>query len=327
MSRVLIVISVAVLAVVVLLVVAAASLWTPDRPLEALKARWATPPSQFIDLDGMQVHVRDEGPRGDPTPIVLLHGTGSSLQTWQGWVDNLKGEHRVISLDRPGSGLTGPNPSGDYSMAYYAGFLDRLLDRLHVERAIVVGNSSGGYMAWRFAAAYPARVARLVLISPGGYPRSTPLPSGLRMAMSPAMSPILQHILPKSQVWKSARASYGDPSKVTPATVERLYEMALRPGNRKAVGQALRASYGNEKPEMINTVKAPTLILWGTKDTTIPPHPAAEAFHQRIAGSTLVMLPGDGHVSQEEDPQGTVAAFKAWSAGLDKAAGRSTAAS
>ncbi len=57
----------------------------PDQPVSALQAKWAPPPSQFIAVRGMQLHVRDEGPRDDPVPIVLLHGTGASLHTWDGW--------------------------------------------------------------------------------------------------------------------------------------------------------------------------------------------------------------------------------------------------
>ena len=56
--------------------------WAPDKPVASLTAQWAPPPSQFIALQGMQVHLRDEGPRDDPLPIVLLHGTSASLHTW-----------------------------------------------------------------------------------------------------------------------------------------------------------------------------------------------------------------------------------------------------
>ena len=58
--------------------------WAPDKPVDALKERWAQPPSQFVGVQGMQVHLRDEGPRDDPNPIVLLHGTSASLHTWEG---------------------------------------------------------------------------------------------------------------------------------------------------------------------------------------------------------------------------------------------------
>ncbi|MGA3106931.1 MAG: alpha/beta hydrolase [Terriglobales bacterium] len=299
--------------VVLGIVVMVGSVWKSDLPVDALKPRWAQPPSQFVTLDGMQVHVRDEGRRDDPIPIVLLHGTGSSLQTWDGWASQLKATHRVIRFDRPGFGLTGPNSSGDYSMDYYSGFLGRLLDQLGVNGPVIlVGNSSGGQMAWLFSVAHPGRVARLVLISPAGYPRSVPLPQGLQMAMNPKMDFITRHILPKSQVRKGAEISYGDPSKLTDETVDRYYDLTRREGNRKALGQTLRASIGHEDTASINQVKVQTLILWGSNDTMIPASPDAEQFHQRIAGSKLVILPGDGHVAQEEDPDGTLAAFNQW---------------
>ena len=81
--------------------------WAPDRPLDELKARWAPPPSQFVDIDGMSVHLRDQGRRDDPEPILLLHGTSASLHTWEGWVKELAKQRRVISLDLPGFGLAG----------------------------------------------------------------------------------------------------------------------------------------------------------------------------------------------------------------------------
>lgn len=289
-------------------VVAAAYNWTRDRSVEKLKARWASSPSRFIEMDGMQVHIRDEGPVDDPTPIVLIHGTGSSLHTWQGWADQLKATHRVISLDRPGFGLTGPNPTGNYTMAYYADFMRRFLDRMNVRRAILVGNSSGGRVAWRLAAASPDRVARLVLISPGGYPRTTPLPLGLRLSMSPVFGPILLHILPRSAVEKSLRAAYGDPSKVTPELVDRNIEVTSREGNRAALGATLRQALESDDSSLLRKITAPTLILWGTRDTVIPPSDT-ERFHDDIPGSVVKLLPGVGHLAQEEDPAGTVAAL------------------
>src|SRR5260221_13269701 len=95
-----------VVGILLLLVVGAAAAFivankVPDRPVEELKARWAPPPSQFIEIAGMQVHLRDEGPREDPLPLVLLHGTSSSLHTWEGWTQALKGQHRVIRYDMP----------------------------------------------------------------------------------------------------------------------------------------------------------------------------------------------------------------------------------
>src|SRR5512143_1060546 len=102
--------------------------WAPDRPAEALAPRWAPPPSKFVDVAGMRVHIRDEGPRDDPRPIVLLHGTSSSLHTWDGWAHALQGERRVIRFDLPGFGLTGPAPDGDYTIGHYVAFMKAMLD-------------------------------------------------------------------------------------------------------------------------------------------------------------------------------------------------------
>jgi pimeloyl-ACP methyl ester carboxylesterase len=144
--------------------------WQPDRSVESLRERWAAPPSQFLRIDGMQVHLRDVGPRDDPLPIILLHGTGASLHTWQGWVDELSAARRVITVDLPGYGLTGPEPSGDYSNPRYVRFVTALADALGVARFVLGGNSMGGEIAWETAVAHPARVVKLVLVDAGGYP-------------------------------------------------------------------------------------------------------------------------------------------------------------
>ena len=109
----------------------------PDRAVETLVARWAPPPSDFIDVKGMVVHVRDEGPRDDPLPVVLLHGTSASLHTWQGWVSSLRQQRRVITFDLPGFGLTGPFAGiytpNDYSGDAYARFVLDLLNTLKIQ--------------------------------------------------------------------------------------------------------------------------------------------------------------------------------------------------
>ena len=104
------------LGLLVLAAVALVATWAPDKPVDELKPRWAQPPSQFIPIAGMQVHLRDEGPRDDPLPIVLIHGTSASLHTWEGWAAALRGQRRVIRFDLPGFALTGPNRQDDYSV-------------------------------------------------------------------------------------------------------------------------------------------------------------------------------------------------------------------
>src|SRR5262249_20010384 len=145
----------------------------PDRSAESLVARWAPPPSEFIDLNGQLVHLRDVGPRGDAEPLVLLHGTSASLHTWEGWSAALQGQHRVVSLDLPGCGLPGPFSGRSAAWGYrgddLARFVLELLDRLQIRRFAIAGNSLGGEVAWRVASLAPERVQRLVLVDSAGY--------------------------------------------------------------------------------------------------------------------------------------------------------------
>lgn len=287
-------------ACLVALVALAALLRTPDIPMAELKQRWATPPSRFIEVGGVQVHIRDEGPRDDPHPIVLIHGTGSSLQTWDGWTAGLKSTRRVIRFDSPGFGLTGPNTQGVYTNQYYIDFVISLLDKLEVRRAVLVGNSAGGRIAWHVAAAHPERVQALILLDAGGYPRSTPLPPSLAMAKSP-LGPCLMRFVKRSQVEAGARNAYGNPRRLKPETVDRSLAMMRRPGNRRAIGETLRQAGDGEDAGLVKSIQVPTLILWGSLDTVIPPSDA-QRFHKDIAGSQLVMLSGVGHLPQEEVP-------------------------
>jgi len=276
--------------------------WAPDRPVEELQARWAPAPSQFIELMGMQVHLRDEGPRDDAEPLLLLHGTSASLHTWEGWVADLKRTRRVISVDLPGFGLTGPFPDGDYRIAHYTAFLDALLDRLQVPPVVVAGNSFGGQLAWELAVARPARVSRLILVDAAGYPRqSSSVPIGFRLAQVPALAPLMARLLPRRMIESSVQNVYGDPTRVTDELVERYYQLTLRAGNRQALVQRFQQAPAGDSQALIRQVRQPTLILWGGRDGLIAPA-NAERFKADIAGSRLVIFEQLGHVPQEEDP-------------------------
>jgi pimeloyl-ACP methyl ester carboxylesterase len=309
------------IALAILFAVAAAGVglsYAPDRSVESLHAQFAPPPSQFIAVDGMQVHLRDEGVRDDPLPILLLHGTSASLHTWDGWVAALAPTRRVIRIDLPGFGLTGPNPSGDYSAQSYVPHVARVLDRLGIERAVWVGNSFGGQVAWMAAILNPERVGALILIDAAGYPFvPESLPLGFRLALDPDMAPIVRNLLPRFVVAESVRETYGDPGKVSEATIDLYYALALREGNRQALidrfAQGL-AAHG-AMSERIPEIRAPTLILWGGRDRLIPPD-NGDRFHADIVGSQLTLFPALGHIPHEEDPAATVARAQAFLASL-----------
>jgi len=293
----------------VFLVAGLLATWASDRTVAQLSARWAQPPSKFVEVGGMQVHLRDEGPRNDPLPIVLLHGTSASLHTWDGWVASLKDEHRVIRFDLPAFGLTGPDPHNDYSIAAYVRFVVAVMDKLGVQRFVLAGNSLGGQIAWETALSHPERVRQLVLVDAAGYPFvPTSIPIGFRIARMPGLRVLMEHVLPRGVVDSSVRNVYGDPSKVTRELVDRYYELTLRAGNREALAYRMDQGLSGDENQ-ISKLKLPTLILWGDKDHLIPLD-NGKRFALDIAGSKLVVFDDLGHVPHEEDPKKTVEALK-----------------
>jgi pimeloyl-ACP methyl ester carboxylesterase len=322
-------------AVVVLLLAMGGSLalsWASDRRVESLKGRWAAPDSgsRFMDVRGMAVHLRDEGPVNDLTPIVLLHGTGASLHTWDGWAAELSKTRRVIRMDLPGFGLTGPyagtwlnQEGGQYSLVNYARFVVATLDALDVKQPVVLaGNSLGGQIAWETAdylktSAAPSqskRVAKLILVDSAGYDfKPIEMPKAFEAAEIALLSPITENTLPRFLLARDVRSVYGDPSKVTPELIDRYYELALREGNRRALGLRMREPRAIA-PERIANITQPTLILWGGQDRLIPPSNAA-LFVRDIKGSQLVVFDKLGHVPHEEDAAQTVAAVQTFLAG------------
>jgi len=294
--------------------------WVPDRPVSDLISRWAPPPSRFLQVDGLNAHFRDEGRRDDPEPIVLIHGTSSSLHTWDGWVGELSKTRRVVRVDLPGFGLTGPNPTGRYDLESYTHFMNTFMATLDIRGAMMAGNSLGGFVAWKTALDYPDRVKKLVLVDSAGYAyKSNKMPIAFTLARMPALAPIITRILPRNVVAESVREVYGDPHKVTPELIDRYYELTLRPGNREAVIQRFRqlptgeaaAEVAGRFEKLIKDIACPTLIIWGGKDRLIPEQ-CAERFHQDIRGSQLVVFGELGHVPHEEDPIDTLRAVKSF---------------
>ncbi len=282
----------------------------PDRAVETLVARWGQSPSEFIDLDGQLVHLRDEGPKADAAPIVLLHGTSASLHTWDGWAQALRGTHRVIRLDLPAFGLTGPFTGRfagqTYTGANYAAFVLAVLDRLGVQRFAIAGNSLGGEVAWRIAALAPQRVTRLVLVDAAGYPiDGNAIPLGWKIARLPVLGSLTEHLLPRPIIVQGLTAVYGDPARITEPLVDRYFELTLREGNRAALVQRARTWTPAEGVAQVTGVTAPTLVLWGGRDRIIPPA-TAQRFAADIPGSRVVLFDDLGHVPHEEDPGRTV---------------------
>ena len=294
------------LLVIVLLVVALYG--HSDMPLEDLKEKYAQPPSSFVSVDGMNVHFRDEGNTHDAIPIVLIHGTGASLHTFNDWANELKRDYRVIRMDLPAYGLTGPFPKSDYSIDNYVQFIKSFLTTLGITKCVLGGNSLGGNIVWNFATQHPAMVDKLILIDASGYPtKPTSEPLAFKIPRMPVLKHAFKFITPHSVVKTSVENVYADKSKVTEELVNRYFELTLREGNRQAFIDRIKSKNDTTAYRKIKSIKQPSLVLWGDQDYLVPIE-NAHRFHEDLPNDTLVILKGVGHVPMEESPNESVAA-------------------
>jgi len=280
-----------------------ALLYRPDVDLDELKALYAQPPSRFIKVGELDVHYRDQGPANAPV-LVLLHGTAASLHTWDAWTHELQGRFRIIRMDLPGFGLTGPNSSEDYSIEAYTSFLNQFLNALDIDSCYLGGNSLGGNIAWAYAVAYPQQVRKLVLLDASGYPfpddYSPPL--GFRMAMIPIISYVARGCTPRFLFGRSLRNVYYNDSLITDSLIDRYYNLARRPGNRRAFVQRVQQIDRTAQPVGLGTLPMPTLIQWGEQDTWVPLE-HGHRFDADIPYSKLIVYPQCGHLPMEDVPQ------------------------
>jgi pimeloyl-ACP methyl ester carboxylesterase len=278
-------------------------LWNPDADRATLEARHAASPSRFVTVDGVRFHLRDTGPREGPA-VLLLHGFGSSLHTWDEWARLMEADRRIIRLDLPGFGLTGADPTGDYSDLRAVALLEGLLDALGVARTDVIGSSMGGRIAWRFAAERPQRVRRLVLMAPDGFASAGftyDRPAGV-----PLMMRALPYTLPMPLLRAGVAPAYADQRALTPEVLERYRDMMLAPGVRQAILDRMRTHVLVPPEPFLRRIEAPVLLLWGAEDRMVPA-PHASDYERELRDSRTVVLPGLGHVPMEEDPARSLA--------------------
>jgi pimeloyl-ACP methyl ester carboxylesterase len=271
-----------------------------DVPLDELKPKYAGGASRFTKIDGVDVHYRDEG-RGPP--LVLLHGTSSSLHTWDGWVARMASRHRIVRLDLPGFGLTGPVADKDYSAARYVRVVVGLLDQLGIQQADIAGNSLGGRVAMTIALDHPSRVRRLVLVDAAGLSGQR-LPRIFRLARTPVLNGLLRWVTPRAVVRANVNEVYGDRSRVSDGVVDRYYDMMRREGNRQAAIDRFANLADPDLDDRLRDIHVPVLLEWGQRDPWVP-IAFAHRLQDGIKGAKLVVYPDAGHVPMEELPERT----------------------
>jgi pimeloyl-ACP methyl ester carboxylesterase len=239
----------------------------------------------------------------------MLHGFGSSLHTWEPWANALSDKYRVVRYDLPGFGLTGADPTGDYSDRRGMQVLADLMDALSIRRAALIGNSMGGKLAWMFAADHPSRVTKLILVSPDGF--ASPGFEYGKKADVPLLVRLLPYTLPTFMVRMNLAPAYGDPAALTDDLLTRYRDMMLAPGVRDAMIARL-AQVELQPPEsLLARITAPTLLVWGEKDAMIPVGNARD-YTNVLQHSRVVTYPDLGHLPQEEAPDRSLVPVRAY---------------
>ncbi len=272
--------------------------WTPDRSRHELEKKYWDSSTRYIEVAGTSLRVRESGDRRAPA-VIFLHGFGSSLETWEPWAQSLGARYRVVRLDLPGSGLSEPDRSGSYADARSLELIAGLMDQLGIDNAVLVGNSMGGRIAWEFAAAFPSRVRKLVLISPDGF--ASPGFEYGKPPQVPAVLKLMKYFLPRVLMRSNLAAAYADPSRLSDSVTDRYYDLLLAPGNRAAMIRRMQQSVLKEPVPLLRSIQTPTLLLWGKQDRLIPFANSA-AYLRALPNARLVEFPDLGHVPHEEAP-------------------------
>lgn len=276
-----------------------------DIPYEHLEAIYANTDSRYLAFgDDMRIHFRDVGPR-DGHVIVLVHGFSASLQTWEPWVENLKHDYRVISVDLPGHGLSRCIDNDTIGTQQFIDTINRVADTLKIDRFTLAGNSMGGGAAWAYALAHPDRLEGLVLVDAAGWPRdeeeSGSRPFIFRLLDIGLARQLMRDLDMTPLIRDGLKDSFGNPSFVTEEMVERYASLARAPCHREALLQlsAGRGDRTEATEELLKAITAPTLVMHGENDNLIPAA-HGERFAAAIPGAELKLYPGIGHLPQEE---------------------------
>jgi len=267
-----------------------------DIPAEVLEAKYTTPASRFLNVDGVRIHYRDEG---SGPPLVMLHANFASLLSWDDAVKSLKNTRRVLRFDMTGHGLTGPDPSGDYSLERTVQLTERFVDALGLTRFAIGGTSIGGTVAMHYAAAHPERVEQLILLSPGALEGRSMERDGRSL---PRIANILEYITPRALAKFMLTTRFGDPGRVDDKLIDQWYEMWLREGQRPAILARLRTYSSADLTKVTAGVRVPTLILWGEKNPQAPVEQAEELRKMLVNAPEVrvITYPGVGHMAADE---------------------------
>jgi pimeloyl-ACP methyl ester carboxylesterase len=264
---------------------------------------------RFVDVHGLSVFTIVTGGGRD---VVLLHGNGASAYSWRKVIPALAQHYRVHALDMPGYGFS-DKPAVAYDTPWMAEQVVGYLDAMHVARAVLVGNSTGGHIATEVAIRHPERVGALVLLDASGLPEASTASRPLvwRLIHWPVVGPLLLQLPARHFTADGLRHAVADPAVVTEEDIDCYYAPLRTAGGMRAFTARTGERVGPERAAQVATITAPTLVVTGDGDRLVPPV-TARRYHELIPNSELVVLEHTGHLPQEEHPERTVAEVTRW---------------
>lgn len=265
--------------------------------LEELIEKYTNEHSRFVEVQGLNTHYRDEG-KGEV--LLLVHGTFASLHCFDEWVELMKSHFRVIRLDLPGFGLTGPNKENKYSIELFTDFLKDFLVTIGVKTCAIAGNSLGGWLSWEFALKYSEMVNKMILIDAAGYINDKNYPLPFVIAQTPVLRNVFNYV-PKAVVRRFVRQVFYDQSKVTDELIDRYFDLFHRQGNKEAFVRIANCYFVQNTHNLVH-LDFPVLVMWGEKDNWLNVE-NAEKFEKDLRHCTKIIYKNVGHVPMEEIPE------------------------
>ncbi len=265
--------------------------------MQAVFKKYMTSASKFIYIDGQRVHYRVEG-KG--TPLLLIHGAFASLHTFDAWTTILKKHFKVIRLDMPGFGLSGPKIDNNYAMSVNCDFIATFLEILGVESCHIAGSSLGGWTAWELCLRYPSMFDKLVMLDAAGFIDSDSIPLPFKMARTPFLNRVAKYTIRKTVLEVFMKQVFVNQERITEELIDRYYELNNLPGNPEAFVRMVNIKLV-DNTHKLHRIEQPTLIIWGKQDNWLPLKNAYK-FNLEIPNAELLIYDGAGHIPQEECP-------------------------
>lgn len=280
-------------------------------PLAQVIAKYADADSRFIEIDDVKLHYKDQG--AGPA-VLLIHGSAGDLGDFDGWTTVLlKKGWRVVRLDLPGFGISGPVINGNYSIDRVQSLIDGLMDELGIERFAVVGTSYGGLAAFRYAATRTERITGLVIMNSAGveYGKQEIDPkTGEKKFYAASVSDTVS--------WEATKAgftkAFNDPAKISDAWVTRKVDFSNIVGRDREAALAIDQYVRGTPERVLAHVRAPVLVYWGGASLALS-QDTADRFFAAVKNASYrekQVLPQGGHMMHIEFPEPTAATVAAF---------------